>query len=170
MRKRKIGGYTNSTFLAWIPKYPQPSTLNCSKPISLNNSYKIISKIIAGRLKPLLPSLVTENQGDFDPNRKIVDNIILVQEAIHTSLTNNEKGFVLKMDMENAFDRVNLSFLADVLKAFGFSDEFLELIQACTVGPLIAPLINGRPCNFFQSSRGLRQGCPLFPYLYIIMA
>ena len=72
--------------------------------------------------------------------------------------------------MENAFDRMNLSFLADVLRAFGFSEEFVELIQACTMGPWIAPLINGRTCKFFQISRGLRQGCPLSPLLYIIMA
>ena len=146
MRKRKIGGYTNSTLLALIPKYPRPSTLNCFRPISLcNNSYKIISKIIAARMKPLLLNLITENQGGFVPNRQIVDNIILVQEDIHTSLNNNEKGFVLKMDMANAFDRVNLSFLADVLREFGFSEEFFELIQPCTMGPWIAPLINGRP-------------------------
>ena len=72
--------------------------------------------------------------------------------------------------MENAFDRVNLSFLADVLKTFIFSEEFVEIIQACIVGPRIAPLIIGRPRNFFKSSRGLRQGCPLSPFLYIIMA
>ena len=126
MKKRQIGGFTNSTFLALIPKDPRPSSLNQFRPISLcNASYKIISKIIAGRLKPLLLSLISENQGGFVPNPQIVDNIILVQEALHTSLTKNEKGFILKMDLANAFNRVNLSFLTAVLKRFGFSEEFV---------------------------------------------
>ena len=150
IRKKKIGGFTNCTFLSLIPKDPRPSSLNRFRPISLcNSSYKIISKIIASRLKPLLPSLISENQGIFFPNRQIVHNIILVQEALHTSLSRNEKGFILKMDMVNAFDRVNLSFLTSILKRFGFSDDIVNLIQACTTGPWIAPHVNGRPCEFF---------------------
>ena len=157
IRKKKVGGFTNSTFLALIPKDPRPSTLNRFRPISLcNASYKIISKILVVRLKPLLHSLVSENQGGFVPNQQIVDNIILVQEALHTSLSRNEKGFILKMDMANAFDKVNLTFLIVFLNRYGFSDDFVNIIKACTIGPWISPLVNGRPCEFFQSSRGLR--------------
>jgi hypothetical protein len=57
-----------------------------------------------------------------------------------------------------------------VLLSFGFEQEFVKLIQACTHSPWIAPLVNGRPIEFFKSSRGLRQGCPLSPFLYILMA
>ena len=72
--------------------------------------------------------------------------------------------------MANAFDRVKHSFLFSVLHSFGFSSSFLNLIKACISNPWIAPLVNGRPSNFFQASRGLRQGCPLSPFLYILMA
>ena len=161
-RKGKIGGYTNATHLALIPKENRPSSFARFRPISLcNSSYKILTKIIVTRLKPLLPSLISENQGGFLANRQITDSILLVQEAIHSSQTRNEKGFILKLDLANAFERVRHSFLLAALKKMGFDDRFLNLIRACISGPWISPLVNGRPREAFQSSRGLRQGCPL---------
>lgn len=115
-RKGKIGGYTNSTHLALIPKENRPSNFSRFRPISLcNSSYKIFTKIISSWLKPLLPMLISENQGGFMANRQILDSILLVQEAIHSSHARNEKGFILKLDLANAFDRVRHSFLFAVL-------------------------------------------------------
>eukprot|EP00253_Pinus_taeda_P033369 PITA_33369 len=170
-RKGKMGGFTNSTFLALIPKENRPTSFSRFRPISLcNSSYKIFTKIIATRLQPLLPSLISENQGGFLSNRQIHDTITLVQEAIHSSTSRQEKGFVLKLDLANAFDRVRHSFLFAVLRKMGFNAAFISTIAACISRPWISPLINGRPCEAFQSSRGLRQGCPLSPYLFILMA
>eukprot|EP00253_Pinus_taeda_P007860 PITA_07860 len=76
---------------------------------------------------------------------------------------------IIKLDMANAFDRVDHSFLRAALKKFGFSSKIVDIISGCISNPWTAPLINGRPSNFFKSSRGLRQGCPLSPFLYIIM-
>ena len=107
LQKGKLGGYTNSTHLALIPKENRPSTFSRFRPISLcNSAYKIITKILSTRLKPLLSSLISENQGGFLPNRHISDSILLVQEAIHSSISRKEKGFVLKLDLANSFDRV----------------------------------------------------------------
>ena len=72
--------------------------------------------------------------------------------------------------MKNDFDRVKLPFLYDVLLSFGLCPEFVNLIKACTNGLWIAPLVNGRPTNFFKASKCLRQGCPMSPFLYILMA
>jgi len=169
-QKGKIGGYTNVSHLAVIPKEKMSSSFARFRPISLcNSSYKILTKIITTRLKPLLPSLISKNQGGFLANRQISDSILLVQEAIHSSQTRNEKGFILKLDLANAFDRVRPSFLLAALKKMGFDDCFLNLIQACISGPWISPLVNGRPGEAFQSSRGIRQGYPLSPYLFILM-
>jgi len=99
----------------------------------------------------------------------IIDNVIVVQEAIHSSMLRKENAIIIKLDMANAFDRFSLPYLMVVLKKFGFSIEVIEVIKASIMDPWIAPLINGRPSDFFQSSRGMRHGFPLSPFLYIIM-
>eukprot|EP00253_Pinus_taeda_P023626 PITA_23626 len=171
MNKAKVGGSTNSTYLALIPKDSNPETFAKFRPISLcNASYKILAKLLANRIKPLLPRIVSSAQGGFVEGRHILDNVIQVQETIHSSKQRKEKGMLIKLDMANAFDRVNRSFLSKVLLSFGFSPQFVNLIKACMSNPWIAPLINGRPANFFKAKRGIRQGCPLSPFLYIIMA
>lgn len=156
-RKGKIGGYTNATFLALIPKEKSPTSFARFRPISLcNSSYKIMAKILASHLKPLIPSLISDNQGGFVANRQIIDSILLVQEAIYSSLSRKEKGFILKLDLANAFNRVRHSFFTIVLKKMGFELPFISLITSYISGPWISPLVNGRPGEAFQSSRGLR--------------
>ena len=123
---------------------------------------------MATRLKHIMPFIIPKNQGGFIKGRKIWDNIILVQEAIHSSLKNGDKGMVVKLDLANAFDRVNHSFLFQVMLRFGFAPEFVSWVKACISKPWIAPLINGRVAPFFQALRGLRQGCPLSPLFYAI--
>ena len=82
----------NSAFLALIPKGKEANSFDRFRPISLCNiGYKIITKIMASRLKHILPNIIPENQGGFIKGRKIWDNIILVQEAIHSSLKNEDK-------------------------------------------------------------------------------
>ena len=151
-----MGGCTNSTFLALIPKEVNPSSFNRFRPISLcNASYKIIAKLLANRLKPLLGMLISPLQGGFVKGRNLVDNVIQVQEALHSSLLRKEKGMIIKLDMKNAFDRVKLPFLYEVLLSFGFCPEFVKLIKACTENPWIAPQVNGRPIAFFKATRDL---------------
>jgi hypothetical protein len=171
LHKQRIRGATNSTFLALIPKDSNPSNFSRFHPISLcNSSYKILTKIIANRLNPLLTKLISENQTGFLRDKQITDNIVLVQEAIHSSKKTKTPGMVVKLDMENAFDRVKHNFLFSVLKAYGFSENFSNWIKACINNPWISPLLNGCPTNFFKASRGLWQGCPLSPSLYILLA
>jgi len=71
--------------------------------------------------------------------------VIIIQEAIHSSIQRKERGMIVKLDMANDFDRVNHNFLAAALKRFGFSTNFIQIIQACISNPWIAPLINGQP-------------------------
>jgi hypothetical protein len=94
LQKKKVGGATNSTFLALIPKETNPSNFSRFWPISLcNSSYKILTKIIAMQLKPYLSKLVSENQGGFMENKQITDNIVLVQEAIHSRESEMKKAW-----------------------------------------------------------------------------
>ena len=167
----KIGGSTNSYFLALIPKEKCACNFSRFWPISLcNTGYKIITKLIASRLKKILPSIIPKNQGGFIKGRNILDNLMLVQEAIHSSSHRKEKGMVIKLDLSNTFDRVRHDFLFIVMEKFTFSKNFSSWVKSCIASPWITPLVNGRSTNYFQASRGLRQGCPLSPLLYAIQA
>lgn len=129
LSKKNIGGNTKSSFLVLILKEPNPTTFNRYRPISLcNSSYKILTKILANKMKKLLPQIISENQGGFVPKRQITNNVIIVQEAIHSSIQRKERGMIVKLDMANAFDRVNHNFLATALKRFGFSTNFIKII------------------------------------------
>ena len=81
---------------------------------------------MANRLKGILPSIIPENQGGFIKERHIAGNIILILEAIHSSLQRREKGMVIKLDLANAFDRVRHEFLFQVMQRFGFDLTFIS--------------------------------------------
>eukprot|EP00253_Pinus_taeda_P022298 PITA_22298 len=168
---QKIGGSTNSAFLALIPKEKGANSFSRFRPISLCNiGYKVITKVIANRLKRILPKIIPDNQGGLIQGRQLVDNFVLVQEVIHSSLNRKEKGMAVKLDLANAFDRVRHSFMFDFLQKMGFGPSFIKWIRACISEPWIDPLVNGRAADFFKASRGLRQGCPLSPLLFVLQA
>lgn len=158
---QKIGGSTNSSFLALIPKEKGANSFNKFHPISLCNiGYKLITKVIANRLKLILPKIIPESQGGFIQGRQIVDNFILVQEVIHSSLSRNEKCMVVKLDLANAFDRVKHIFLLKVLHKLGFGEKFINWIRACILEPWFHPLVNGKVTDFFQSHERAQIGVP----------
>jgi hypothetical protein len=95
--------------------------------------------------------------------RQLIDNIILVQEAIHSSREWGDQGMIIKFDMVNGFGSVRHSFLIEVMKKFGFSLCFMNWISTSITSPWIAPLVNGRLTIFFKITRGMRQGFPLPP-------
>jgi hypothetical protein len=165
-----LGGNVNSSFLALVPKESNPSSFSFFHPILLcNSSYNILTKFISYHLKILLPKIISPKKGGFMRDRHITDNIVIVQEEIHSSFSSKGKGMVIKLGMANAFDCVCHSFLFQVLKKFGFNIDSIKWVEYCIKGPWILPLVNGRLTGFFQSDWGLRQGFPLSPFLYIIM-
>lgn len=161
----------NNSFITIIPKQQGACSFNEFRPISLSNvSYKVISKIIANRIKPFLERLVSPNQTAFIEGRWINENGILAQEIIHTmKKTRARRGWVgMKLDFSKAFDRLEWNFVLCILKNCGFHQKFIRWIQQCISTVSMSVLINGSPTQTFKPSRGLRQGDPLSPYLFIL--
>ena len=161
----------NSSLIVLIPKLSNPTTVDHFRTISLCNVvYKIISKLLVEKLRPLFDKLVLPTQSAFIPNRWIAENQIVVQEILHSFKTRKTKPglMAIKLDLQKAYDRVNWKFLEAILLHFGFNETFIRWIIACVSLVSFEVVINGGKSEYFKPSRGLRQGDPLSPYLFIL--
>jgi hypothetical protein len=163
--------HLNDTHIALIPKKVVCHLPADFRPISLCNViYKIISKSLANRLKMHLPDYIHPTQQAFIEGRRISNNIIIAQEITHSfSLSSwNSHDFMIKIDLAKAFDRVEWHFIAAALERKGLHPHFINLVHACISTPSFSVIINGQSYARFSSSRGIRQGCPLSPSLFVL--
>jgi hypothetical protein len=161
----------NVTFLALIPKEGQISHPTQFRPIALCNViYKLLTKVIARRLKPILPGIISLEQSGYVEGRQIMDSVILAHEVIHSLQKTRMPGMILKLDLSKAFDKLSWDYMRAMLLAFGFDHLWVEWILNLTSSAFFSILVNGVPSHPFSPSRGIRQGDPLSPFLFIIMA
>lgn len=127
-------------------------------------------KLLANRLQRHMDEVISPNQSDFLRGRNIADNTILVQEILQSfgSARYHEKSFMLKADIGKAFDTLGWQFLFRALKEINVPDGIAKLIKFCMDNSWVTILVNGSGSGFIKPTRGLRQGCPLSPYLFII--
>jgi hypothetical protein len=123
--------------------------------------YKILSKILAGRLKIVLGKLISNVQSAFIPNRQILDGVLVVNELIDLAKRRKDKCLLFKVDFERAYDTVNWQFLDYMMRRMGFAEGWTRWIRACVIHSSMSVLVNGSPTNEFHVGKGLRQGDPL---------
>ncbi|XP_024014231.1 uncharacterized protein LOC112088180 [Eutrema salsugineum] len=160
----------NATILALIPKKEAALEMRDYRPISYCNVlYKVISKIVANCLKIVLPKFISQNQSAYVKNRLLMENVLLAAELVkHYHKTSLSSRYAMKIDISKAFDSVQWPFLINVLTALDFPEKFIHWIRLCVTTASFSVQVNGELAGFFQSKRGLRQGCSLSPYLFVI--
>lgn len=114
--------------------------------------------------------MIEKEQTGFVKGRQIVDGIIVAQEVIHSLKNLRNKGMMIKLDLEKAYDKLRWEYLQRILKAYGFDHRWKEWIMSMISTPSMSMLLNGTPTETVKSSCRLKQGDPLSPFLFIIAA
>lgn len=148
---------TNATILSLVPKRTGATTVGNYRPIACCNIiYKVISKLLVHRLKPMLPDLVLPNQTGIVQGRLLVENIVLASETVHGYHRNiGPKRLVLKVDIAKEFDTVNWDFIFNCLFSIGLPNAFIRRLRACVCTPSFSVGYNGTIQGYFKSKRGL---------------
>lgn len=152
-----------------IPKKPDKQRLQDWRPLTmLNTLYKLLTKLLANRLKVVLPQLISPQQTGFVPGRNILDNIALAWMTKDFINHNKIPALFLQIDFEKAFDRIEHSYLWAVLEKLGLGGKFLELTKALATDASSKAHVNGLFTDDIQVTRGVRQGCPLSPLIFAL--
>jgi hypothetical protein len=135
--------------------------------ISLANcSFIFFSKVLAIRLWEIADRVVLNNRSAFIRGRYILESVVVAHEIVHSVKRDKAQGIILKLDYEKAYDRVNIDFLLEILKARNFSPIWVGWIEKIAIGGSVGVNLNGDESAYFKTGKGLRQGDPLSLVLF----
>ncbi|KAM0002505.1 putative RNA-directed DNA polymerase [Helianthus debilis subsp. tardiflorus] len=160
----------STSFITLVPKTVSPMGLKDYRPITLVGVIsKIISKVLASRVKEVMGKIISESQTAFLKDRFILEGPLILNELYGWIKKTGRQAFLLKIDFEKAYDNVNWGFLLSILSQMGFPNRWCLWIQGILNSSRSAVLVNGSPTFEFQCQKGVRQGDPLSPFLFLII-
>lgn len=160
----------NYTFITLVAKKTGSVSIKDFRPISLEHAFiKIFSKLLSNRLCKVIGSLVSSTHNAFIKGHLIFESYVSASEIISYCKRAKHKGILCKIDFEKAFDCISWDFLLELLHMRGFGPRWTAWISSLLFNSKSALIINGKAGNWFSNKRGLRQGNPLSPLLFILV-
>jgi hypothetical protein len=160
----------NFGVITLIHKIKEASNIKQYRPICvLNVDFKIFTKVLTNSLATVAKGLIRGNQTGFLKNRNILEGVVILHEVVHELKTKKKKGLLLKIDFEKAYDKVRWDFLEEVMTSKDLPSKWIGMVKAIKGGKVCVN-VNGEISNFFRTFRGLRQGDPLSPLLFNLVA
>jgi len=161
----------NNTFIALIPKIDNPQRLNDFRPIALVGClYKIIAKVLVNRLRKVMGTVISETQSAFVKDRKILDGILIENEVVDEAVKMKKELLLFKVDFQKAYDFMDWEYLDSVMGRMSFPTLWRKWMKECVCTATASILVNGCPIDEFALKRGLKQGDPISPFIFLIAA
>ena len=163
----------NYTYIVLIPKKNDPQYLLEFRPISLGNVISLYSKVLTNWLKIIFPNVISDARSTFVPDRLITNNTTVAFEVLH-KMRNRRKGkrgqMAVKLDISKAYDRMEWCFLERIMAKLALNERWIHLAKEIVTTASYSILINGEPRGHIKPSKGIKQGDPLSPYLFLMCA